>query len=67
MTITTSRTFKSGNSEAVRLPRDIAFCADVERTALAAAEDTRDRAVFAALRVPRGRLRDTDIEIVLLH
>jgi antitoxin VapB len=32
MTTTTSRTFKSGNSEAVRLPRDMAFGADVELT-----------------------------------
>ena len=32
MTVTTGRTFRSGNSEAVRLPRDIAFGADVELT-----------------------------------
>lgn len=32
MTIVTSRTFRSGNSEAVRLPRDVAFGADVELT-----------------------------------
>ncbi|PTS91182.1 MULTISPECIES: antitoxin [unclassified Caulobacter] len=32
MTIVTSRTFKSGNSEAVRLPRDVAFGTDVELT-----------------------------------
>ena len=32
MTIVTSRTFKSGNSEAVRLPRDVAFGSDVELT-----------------------------------
>lgn len=32
MTIVTSRTFKSGNSEAVRLPRGVAFGADVELT-----------------------------------
>ena len=30
--ITTTRTFRSGNSEAVRLPRDLAFGADVELT-----------------------------------
>ncbi len=30
MTISRTRTFKSGNSEAIRLPRDIAFGADVE-------------------------------------
>lgn len=28
----TSRTFRSGNSEAVRLPRDVAFGGDVELT-----------------------------------
>ncbi len=28
----TSKTFRSGNSEAVRLPRDLAFGADVELT-----------------------------------
>lgn len=32
MTTVTSRTFKSGNSEAVRLPRDVAFGSDVELT-----------------------------------
>ena len=32
MTATTTRTFRSGNSEAVRLPKDIAFGADVELT-----------------------------------
>lgn len=32
MTTTKSRTFRSGNSEAVRLPRDVAFGADVELT-----------------------------------
>jgi len=30
MTIVRSRTFRSGNSEAVRLPRDVAFGEDVE-------------------------------------
>ena len=30
MTIARSRTFRSGNSEAVRLPKDIAFGDDVE-------------------------------------
>lgn len=32
MTRATSKTFRSGNSEAVRLPRDLAFGADVELT-----------------------------------
>lgn len=32
MATATSRTFRSGNSEAVRLPRDLAFGADVELT-----------------------------------
>lgn len=32
MTVTSSRTFWSGDSEAVRLPRDAAFGADVEVT-----------------------------------
>jgi antitoxin VapB len=32
MTRATSRTFRSGNSEAVRLPRDVAFGGDVELT-----------------------------------
>ena len=32
MVTNTSKTFKSGNSEAVRLPRDMAFGADVELT-----------------------------------
>jgi antitoxin VapB len=32
MTIVTSRTFKSCNSEAVLLPRDVAFGSDVELT-----------------------------------
>jgi antitoxin VapB len=32
MTKATSRTFKSGNSEAVRLPRDVAFGREVEVT-----------------------------------
>ncbi len=30
MTIARSRTFRSGNSEAIRLPRDVAFGPDVE-------------------------------------
>lgn len=30
MTIARSRTFRSGNSEAIRLPRDVAFGSDVE-------------------------------------
>jgi antitoxin VapB len=30
MTIARSRTFRSGNSEAVRLPKDVAFGEDVE-------------------------------------
>ncbi|TAJ83209.1 AbrB/MazE/SpoVT family DNA-binding domain-containing protein [Reyranella sp.] len=30
MTIARSRTFRSGNSEAIRLPKDIAFGKDVE-------------------------------------
>ena len=30
MTVVRSRTFRSGNSEAVRLPRDVAFGEDVE-------------------------------------
>jgi antitoxin VapB len=30
MTVVRSRTFRSGNSEAVRLPRDVAFGDDVE-------------------------------------
>jgi antitoxin VapB len=30
MTIARSRTFRSGNSEAIRLPRDVAFGEDVE-------------------------------------
>lgn len=30
MTIAKTRTFRSGNSEAVRLPKDVAFGADVE-------------------------------------
>jgi antitoxin VapB len=32
MTRATSKTFRSGNSEAVRLPRDLAFGVDVELT-----------------------------------
>lgn len=32
MAVVTTRTFKSGNSEAVRLPRDVAFGPDVELT-----------------------------------
>jgi antitoxin VapB len=32
MSVVTSRTFKSGNSEAVRLPRDVALGLDVEVT-----------------------------------
>lgn len=38
MATTTSRTFKSGNSEAVRLPRDMAFGADVELTLVRSGE-----------------------------
>jgi antitoxin VapB len=30
MTVTKTRTFRSGNSEAVRLPKDVAFGEDVE-------------------------------------
>jgi antitoxin VapB len=30
MTVARSRTFRSGNSEAIRLPRDVAFGEDVE-------------------------------------
>jgi antitoxin VapB len=32
MTVVSSRTFKSGNSEAVRLPKDVAFGAEIEVT-----------------------------------
>lgn len=32
MTVATTRTFRSGNSEAVRLPKDIAYGAEVELT-----------------------------------
>lgn len=32
MTVVTSRTFRSGNSEAVRLPREVAFGPDTEVT-----------------------------------
>ncbi|MCH9828139.1 MAG: AbrB/MazE/SpoVT family DNA-binding domain-containing protein [Gammaproteobacteria bacterium] len=32
MTVTASRTFKSGNSEAVRLPRDVAFGREIDVT-----------------------------------
>lgn len=32
MSIASSRTFRSGNSEAVRLPRDVAFGQDIEVT-----------------------------------
>jgi len=32
MSIANSRTFRSGNSEAVRLPKDVAFGRDVELT-----------------------------------
>ncbi|MDB5431612.1 MAG: VapB family protein [Caulobacter sp.] len=32
MTTTSSRTFKSGNSEAVRLPRDVAFGQEIDVT-----------------------------------
>lgn len=32
MTVVTSRTFRAGNSEAVRLPREMAFGADTEVT-----------------------------------
>lgn len=32
MSIAASRTFRSGNSEAVRLPKDVAFGRDVELT-----------------------------------
>ena len=32
MSTATSKTFKSGNSEAVRIPRDLAFGPDVELT-----------------------------------
>ena len=32
MTIVTSRTFRSGNSEAVRLPKDVAFGQDIDVT-----------------------------------
>ncbi len=34
MTVAKVRTFKSGNSEAVRLPKDIAFGVDVELIAI---------------------------------
>jgi antitoxin VapB len=32
MTVTTSRTFRSGNSEAVRLPKDVAYGSDIDVT-----------------------------------
>lgn len=32
MTVASSRTFRSGNSEAVRLPKDVAYGRDVELT-----------------------------------
>jgi len=34
MTVTKTRTFRSGNSEAVRLPKDVAFGEDVELVAV---------------------------------
>ena len=34
MTVLKTRTFRSGNSEAVRLPKDIAFGPDVELTVI---------------------------------
>jgi len=34
MTSATSRTFRSGNSEAVRLPKDVAYGRDVELTVI---------------------------------
>lgn len=38
MTRATSKTFRSGNSEAVRLPRDVAFGPDVELTLVRSGE-----------------------------
>jgi antitoxin VapB len=38
MAVTTSRVFRSGNSEAVRLPRDVAFGREMEVTIVRAAE-----------------------------
>jgi antitoxin VapB len=38
MTVTTSRTFRSGNSEAVRLPKDVAFGRDIEVTIVRSGE-----------------------------
>ena len=38
MTVVTSRTFRSGNSEALRLPRDVAFGTDVELTLVRSGE-----------------------------
>lgn len=38
MSIAKSRTFRSGNSEAVRLPRDVAFGRDVEVTIVRSGE-----------------------------
>ncbi len=38
MTIATSRTFRSGNSEAVRLPKDVAFGSEIEVTIVRAGD-----------------------------
>jgi antitoxin VapB len=38
MTRVSSRTFRSGNSQAVRLPRDVAFGEDVELTIIRSGE-----------------------------
>ena len=38
MTLVTSRTFRSGNSEALRLPRDVAFGPGVELTLVRSGE-----------------------------
>jgi len=39
MTVLKTRTFRSGNSEAVRLPKDIAFGPDVELTMIRSGDD----------------------------
>ncbi len=72
MAIATSRTFRSGNSEAVRLPRDLAYGAGVELTLVRSGDvltiypsrDSIDDLITALNQLPRPdsiEIRDEDL------
>lgn len=58
MTVARSRTFRSGNSQAVRLPKDIAFGDDVELVLVRSGDVLTIYPVTASVPEMIARLRD---------